>query len=49
MQQWEYLVRIYKGEINGDNINDLGIQGWELVSVLIHCGAIHYYFKRKLQ
>ncbi len=46
--QWEY----YGVEVNGrplenEQMNEYGIQGWELVSVTYDGIRLIYYFKRK--
>ena len=56
-QQWEYKSIIWPHEKNGE-ANDMGAQGWELVSVVndtsvdfesgIHHGCSIGYFKRRI-
>ncbi|ASN04191.1 hypothetical protein [Virgibacillus necropolis] len=42
--KWEYLVTVDDG-----NISELGIQGWELVSVAQKNNEMKLYFKRPVQ
>jgi hypothetical protein len=47
MQKWEYLI---KGELSSAELNELGDQGWELVTVTfndIGSPAIFYFKRRK--
>jgi hypothetical protein len=48
IQQFEYLVKAVRtGESVEDALNRLGLEGWELVSVLRDDGGYSYfYFKR---
>jgi hypothetical protein len=46
---WQYkqIIRsLSEGMPNEDELNQLGKDGWELVSVLTHGGVAYLYFKR---
>jgi len=49
---WEYrhLVRRAPDEsvLGESELNALGAEGWELVSVHAEGGAVHFYFKREV-
>jgi len=48
--QWSYEVIDQTGPLPGRLLNELGKQGWELVSVVIPRNAhFIYYFKRRLE
>ncbi|WP_257348901.1 hypothetical protein [Pseudalkalibacillus decolorationis] len=42
--KWEYMITVDDGEIS-----ELGIQGWELVSVVQQNNEVKLYFKRPIQ
>lgn len=42
--RWHYYVR--KGDLTQDALNEIGKEGWELVSVTAEHGETAYYFKR---
>lgn len=42
--KWHYYVR--KGEMTQDALNEVGKEGWELVSVMPDRGETVFYFKR---
>ncbi len=48
MTQWEYLRA---GELEKEELNQLGLEGWELVSVILYQSLENrvYFFKRELQ
>jgi len=43
--KWEYRI-LPSGQDGTEQCNDLGAQGWELVSVVAHPASSYYYFKR---
>ena len=46
--QWEY--RTVTVAMKADELNALGLEGWELVAVVSPAHAVlHHFFKRKLQ
>ncbi len=51
MQQWEYASLMSEGPASKDTLNELGDQGWELVSLIQgrDTGNILYVFKRPKQ
>jgi hypothetical protein len=46
--QYKHITRnLSQGNIpNADELNQLGKESWELVSVFNHARALHMYFKR---
>ena len=49
--QWEYNVVSQYAKYTHENceeLNKLGLEGWELVSVVLEGVMMHHYFKRKL-
>ena len=42
--KWHYYVR--RGEMTQDALNEVGKEGWELVSVMPDRSEIVFYFKR---
>ena len=42
--KWHYYVR--HGELSQDALNEIGKEGWELVSVETHQSEPSFYFKR---
>lgn len=42
--KWQY--RAIRGERPMDELDDLGAEGWELVSVVAHQDDLQYFFKR---
>ncbi len=47
-QAWEYkyLTRVLAEVLGKEELNRLGHEGWELISVLTDGTHIHYYLKR---
>jgi hypothetical protein len=48
---WEYkqvVRRPPQGLLQEAELNALGAEGWELVSVVGEGGSVHFYFKRAL-
>jgi hypothetical protein len=43
-QQWEY--RIIASAMTQEDLNSLGAEGWELVSVVAQPATTQFYFKR---
>lgn len=50
MQQWEYASILNDGPASRDTLNELGSQGWELVTVIQGAQTLQllYIFKRLL-
>ena len=48
MSRWEYASILTEGPASRDSLNELGEQGWELISFLQgrDSGSILYVFKR---
>lgn len=44
MIRWEY-----KHDLFDSYLNEYGVDGWELVAVVVIGDSPHYYFKRPLQ
>jgi hypothetical protein len=42
--KWHYYIR--RGELTQDALNEIGKEGWELVSVVPERNESAYYFKR---
>ena len=42
--KWHYYVR--RGELTQDALNEIGKEGWELVSVVTERSESAFYFKR---
>lgn len=53
MQRWEYLQKVIPGNVAPKvNLDELGLQGWELVSVFLRYAAgweTIFYFKRPVE
>ena len=53
MQRWEYMQTVIPGNVAAKtNLNEIGAQGWELVSVFMrYLGGWEtiFYFKRPLE
>ncbi len=45
MQRWEYKI-IKRRQLTESDLNDLGGEGWELITMDFHTS--HYVFKRLL-
>jgi hypothetical protein len=43
---WEYKVASGVPTLSVVNLNDLGREGWELVTAIEHAGKVFFYFKR---
>lgn len=43
-EKWHYYIR--RGDLTQDSLNDIGKEGWELVSVTSERGEATFYFKR---
>lgn len=46
MTQWEYLTSLNAEE---EFLNHLGLEGWELVTVVVVYSGRMFYFKRPVQ
>lgn len=49
MQKWEYVIHTFEDTVNVEKLNELGNQGWELVTlqrVDALVALIHFVFKR---
>lgn len=48
MQQWEYASILNDGPASRDTLNELGAEGWELVSIIQGAQTLQllYVFKR---
>jgi hypothetical protein len=45
--RWQYIIREIDFGRDGLDLNELGDQGWELVSVVLDPNGVHkFYFKR---
>ena len=42
--KWQY--RIQRGDLSQEALDELGQQGWDLVSVIANDDEPHFYFKR---
>lgn len=50
MTKWEYAVMALAGTLWTAQLDEMGVRGWELVSVIAtNDGLIRAFFKRKIQ
>ena len=49
MKKWEFKTAIHVANGSAQDFNDLGVDGWELVSVTIQENYMKYHFKRPIQ
>lgn len=45
-EKWEYRIEVYKKPPSSDALNDIGKDGWELVTVVPGDKNLTFYFKR---
>lgn len=48
IQQWEYKVEVNHSGFGLTDLNEFGLQGWELCSAYKDLGHYFYYFKRPI-
>jgi hypothetical protein len=49
MKKFEYNCRFIKKELEAFNLNEYGLAGWELITVIFNEGYYSYYFKREIE